>query len=111
MVMISVSDEQLTVINNCIKNITRKYKLAGACLYGSKIAGYANEESDFDIIIVLENYSRLIKYVYVNESKIRVSALVVDRTSLEKDAKSAFLGEFVIGRLLHIYHPIANPEL
>jgi tRNA A-37 threonylcarbamoyl transferase component Bud32/predicted nucleotidyltransferase len=111
MIMISVSDEQLTVIYNCIKNITRKYKLAGACLYGSKIAGYANEESDFDIIIVLENYSRLIKYVYINESKVRVSALVVDRTSLEKDAKYAFLGEFVIGRLLHIYHPIVNPEL
>ena len=34
----------------------------------------------------------------------------MDRESLEKDARSAFLGDFVIGRLLHIYDAIVNPE-
>jgi tRNA A-37 threonylcarbamoyl transferase component Bud32 len=39
-----------------------------------------------------------------------VAALAVDRKVLERDAKSALLGEFVVGRLLHIYDPIVNAE-
>jgi tRNA A-37 threonylcarbamoyl transferase component Bud32 len=80
-------------------------------LYGSKVAGYSKPGSDFDIIIVLDKYPRIVKYVYMKQSKIRISALVVDRRSLERDASSAFLGEFVIGRLLHVYEPLFNDKL
>ncbi|HYZ50890.1 MAG TPA: hypothetical protein VE593_08380, partial [Nitrososphaeraceae archaeon] len=75
------------------------------------VAGYSKPGSDFDIIIVLDKYPRIVKYVYMKQCKVRISALVVDRRSLERDAASAFLGEFVIGRLLHVYEPIFNHKL
>ncbi len=109
--MSNISSEHLKIIDNCVNKIAKNNKIVGVCLYGSKVAGYSRPNSDFDIIVVLENYSFIVKYVYLKESKIEVSALLVDRQSLEKDAKTAFLGEFVVGRLLHIYHPISNPDL
>jgi tRNA A-37 threonylcarbamoyl transferase component Bud32/predicted nucleotidyltransferase len=108
--MSSCSAEQLKIIGNCVNKIAKNNRIVGVCLYGSKVAGYSRHNSDFDIIVVLENYSFIVKYVYLNESKIEISALIVDRESLEKDARTAFLGEFVIGRLLHIYDAIVNPE-
>ena len=109
--MSNISSEYLKIIDNCLNKIARNNKIVGVCLYGSKVAGYSRPNSDFDIIVVLENYSFIVKYVYLKESKIEVSALLVDRQSLEKDAITAFLGEFVVGRLLHIYDAILNPDL
>ena len=109
--MSNISNEYLKIIYNCLNKIAQNNKIVGVCLYGSKVAGYSRPNSDFDIIVVLENYSFIVKYVYLKESKIEVSALLVDRQSLEKDAKTAFLGEFVVGRLLHIYDAILNPDL
>jgi tRNA A-37 threonylcarbamoyl transferase component Bud32/predicted nucleotidyltransferase len=109
--MSSISHQELKIIKNCITRIAKNHKVAAVCLYGSKVAGYARANSDFDIIIVLENYGYIIKYVYLKEDGIEVSALVVDRKSFEKDAEFAFLGDFVVGRLLHTYEPIQNPEL
>ena len=108
--MSSYSTEQLKIIGNCVNNIAKNNRIVGVCIYGSKVAGYSRPNSDFDIIVVLENYSFVVKYVYLKESNIEISALIVDRESLEKDARTAFLGEFVIGRLLHIYDAIVNPE-
>ena len=79
-------------------------------MYGSKAAGYARPDSDVDLLIALENYPYVVKYVYLSESGVKVSALVVDRSALERDAKGAVLGEFVVGRLLHVYEPIVNAE-
>ena len=108
--MSGYSAEQLKIICNCVNKIAKNNRIVGVCIYGSKVAGYSRPNSDFDIIVVLENYSFVVKYVYLKESKIEISALIVDRESLEKDARTAFLGEFVIGRLLHIYDAIVNPE-
>jgi tRNA A-37 threonylcarbamoyl transferase component Bud32/predicted nucleotidyltransferase len=109
--MSNISSEHLKIIHNCVDKIAKNNEIVGVCLYGSKVAGYSRPNSDFDIIVVLENYSFIVKYVYLKESKIEVSALLVDRQSLEKDARTAFLGEFVVGRLLHIYDAILNPDL
>ena len=108
--MSSYSADQLKIICNCVNKIAKNNRIVGVCIYGSKVAGYSRPNSDFDVIVVLENYSFVVKYVYLKESKIEISALIVDRESLEKDARTAFLGEFVIGRLLHIYDAIVNPE-
>ncbi|MBD0360854.1 MAG: nucleotidyltransferase domain-containing protein, partial [Nitrososphaeraceae archaeon] len=109
--MSNISSEHLKIIDNCVNKIAKNNRIVGVCLYGSKVAGYSRPNSDLDIIIVLDNYSFIVKYVYLKESKIEVSALLVDRQSLEKDARTAFLGEFVVGRLLHIYDAILNPDL
>ena len=109
--MSSISKEQRKTIEISVRKIAKKHKVVGTCIYGSRVAGYARPESDYDLIIVLEDYAYILKYVYLKEAELELSALVVDRNSLERDAKSAFLGEFVVGRLLHVYETITNAEL
>jgi tRNA A-37 threonylcarbamoyl transferase component Bud32/predicted nucleotidyltransferase len=108
--MSSVSPQELEAIRKCIGRVAKGRAVAAACIYGSRVAGYSRPDSDVDILVVLENYPYVIKYVYFSEQGMKVSALAVDKKALERDAKSAFLGEFVIGRLLHIYEPIINIE-
>jgi tRNA A-37 threonylcarbamoyl transferase component Bud32/predicted nucleotidyltransferase len=109
--MSSISKEQLVIIRTAASRIAKKYKVAGVCLYGSRVAGYSRADSDFDVIIVLHDYPYAVKYIYAVEKDMKISALVVDLARFQKDAVSSFLGEFVIGRLLHIYEPVENKDL
>ncbi|MCD6511055.1 MAG: nucleotidyltransferase domain-containing protein [Thaumarchaeota archaeon] len=86
-----------------------KGRLYALCVYGSKVAGYARPESDYDLIVVLDGFREGIRYKYVDEP-VTVSAILVDKKAMESDAKSARLGEFVVGRLLNVYEPLVNPE-
>ena len=108
--MSSVSSQELEVIKKSIARVAKGRAVVAACMYGSRAAGYARPDSDLDLLVVLENYPRLVKYVYLRESAMEVSALIVDRRALERDARGAFLGEFVAGRLLHVYMPVAGAE-
>ncbi len=108
--MSSVSPEELGVLKKCVSKVGKGRTVVAACIYGSRAAGYARPDSDVDILIVLENYPYLVKYIYMSEQEMEVSALIVDRKSLERDAQGGLLGEFVIGRLLHVYEPIIGSE-
>src|SRR6185437_3668040 len=82
-IMSSISKEQRKTIEISVRKIAKKHKVVGTCLYGSRVAGYARPESDYDLIIVLEDYAYILKYVYLKEAELELSALVVDRNSLE----------------------------
>jgi tRNA A-37 threonylcarbamoyl transferase component Bud32/predicted nucleotidyltransferase len=107
---VSVSQQELQIIKKSISKVAKGRTVIAACLYGSKVAGYARPDSDIDLLVVLERYPYAIKYVYLSESGMEISALVVNRGSLESDAQSGSLGEFVAGRLLHVYESIINAE-
>lgn len=109
--MPSLSPKELYVIKKCIDKVANGRKVAAACIYGSKAAGYARPDSDIDLFLVLEEYPYAIKYVYLRESGIDVSVLAVSRRSIEADARRGLLGEFAAGRLLHIYEPVINAEM
>ncbi|HVD20513.1 MAG TPA: nucleotidyltransferase domain-containing protein [Nitrososphaera sp.] len=108
--MSSISPQELEVIKKCISKVAKGRKIIATCIYGSRVAGYNRPDSDIDVLVVLENYPYVVKYSYFRESSTKVSALAVDRKALLRDAQRAFLGEFVVGRLLHVYEPIANAE-
>jgi tRNA A-37 threonylcarbamoyl transferase component Bud32/predicted nucleotidyltransferase len=108
--MSSISPHELKVINKCISKVAKGREVVATCIYGSRVAGYNRPDSDIDLLVVLQNYPFVVKYIYFSESSTKVSALAVDRKALLRDARSAFLGEFVVGRLLHIYEPIVNAE-
>src|SRR5215208_3392595 len=108
--MSSISPNELKVITKCISKVAKGRKIIATCIYGSRVAGYNRPDSDIDVLVVLENYPYVVKYSYFRESSTKVSALAVDREALLRDAQRAFLGEFVVGRLLHVYEPIANAE-
>jgi len=78
--------------------------------YGSKVAGYARPDSDYDLIVVAKKFKGRIRYQYVH-SPVTSAALVVEAELLERDAVKAYLGEFVSGRLLNIYEPLLNADL
>lgn len=108
--MPSLPDKELEILDRCIKRAAKGHKVAAACVYGSKVAGYARPDSDIDVLLVLDDYPYKVKYAYMGGSGSKVSALIVDKKSLENDATRAQLGEFVVGRLLHIYQPLAGGE-
>ena len=108
--MSSVTPQELEIIKTCSSRVAKGRQIVASCLYGSRVAGYARHDSDVDLLVVLENYPYLLKYAYYNEQGLKVSALAVDRNALERDAKSAFLGEFVVGRLLHIHDSIVGAD-
>ena len=85
-------------------------KAVSVAAYGSKVAGYARPDSDYDIIVVAKKFRGRIRYQYVDEP-VTASALVVEEGLLESDAVKATLGEFVSGRLLNIYEPLMNGDL
>ncbi|MGH9991692.1 MAG: nucleotidyltransferase domain-containing protein [Nitrososphaera sp.] len=109
--MSSVSGKELEAIRRCLDKVAKGRRVAAACIYGSRVAGYARPDSDIDVLVVLEQYPHAIKYSYMREGGIDISALLVGRKPLEGDALSASLGEFAVGRLLHVYEPILNAEL
>ncbi len=84
--------------------------IAGVAAYGSKVAGYARPDSDYDLIVVSKRFREGIRYRYVEEP-VAASALIVDEQLFTQDAQSSYLGEFVVGRLLNVYEVIANPKL
>jgi tRNA A-37 threonylcarbamoyl transferase component Bud32/predicted nucleotidyltransferase len=107
----SISKEESKAIDNYIGRLTNHHEVIGACLYGSKVAGYGNPDSDVDVIIVVKDYPHIVKYSYVRAEGAKLSALIVDYTALQKDAQSGLLGEFVVGRLLHTYEAMINHDL
>ncbi len=97
-------------MRECIGKVAKRHTVSALCIYGSRVAGYARPDSDIDILAVLENYPYVVKYAYFTKEGTKLSVLAVDKKALERDAKTGFLGEFVVGRLLHIYEPIVNAE-
>jgi len=81
-----------------------------ACVYGSHVAGYARPESDYDVIAVLKRYPAKIGYKYVREPML-CSILAVEKGILYDDVRRSWLGEFVAGRFLNVYEPLAGKEL
>ena len=104
-----LSDSEKDKIKHAAEQIRGNRKIAGLAVYGSKVAGYAREDSDYDAILLLDGYAEGIRYRYT-KNPVNASFIVVDSSFFEEDAKSSYLGEFVAGRLLNIYEPIINPD-
>ncbi|MDV3278428.1 MAG: hypothetical protein LYZ69_08200 [Nitrososphaerales archaeon] len=84
--------------------------VVAVCGYGSKVAGYARPDSDYDLIVVAKRFGAGVRYRYVKEP-VEASALIVDEDLLLRDARTSYLGEFVVGRLLNVYEPVVNEQL
>jgi tRNA A-37 threonylcarbamoyl transferase component Bud32/predicted nucleotidyltransferase len=106
-----LTQEEAIAVDNYLDKLAKRRRVVGACLYGSKIAGYGNQDSDIDIIVVVKDYSHAVRYSYSRTKEAKISALIVDYHALQNDVKSGLLGEFVAGRLLHIYHALINQDL
>ena len=105
-----LTEEERSKIGEIAATLVDPSKISALCAYGSKVAGYARPDSDYDIIIVSKRFREGVRYRYV-DSPVAASALIVDEEMMNQDARSSYLGEFVVGRLLNVYEPIINPDL
>ncbi|NWG08860.1 MAG: hypothetical protein HXX80_00860 [Nitrososphaerales archaeon] len=97
------------LIFEALRGVIKDRETLAISAYGSRIAGYAREDSDYDIIVALSKYRPRIKYRYIRGG-LDLAALIVDGKSLMKDAEEASLGEFVAGRLLNVYEALLGNE-
>ncbi len=104
-----LSETEKSKIQDTIWSIVQKKVVRAICAYGSQVAGYARNDSDYDVILVLSPFSQRIKYYYL-KGETECSALVVDTRSFENDCLKSSLGEFVSGRLLNPYEAIIGNE-
>jgi predicted nucleotidyltransferase len=80
-----------------------------ACLYGSQVCGYATDGSDYDVLVILDNYESGVKYTYVQD-KIEMAFLGVAKKVFEEDLKDGDYGGFIADRLINPIYPIVNEE-
>ncbi|HUI86768.1 MAG TPA: hypothetical protein VLY21_06410, partial [Nitrososphaerales archaeon] len=83
--------------------------LTALCAYGSRVAGYARPDSDYDLLAVARRFGEGVRYRYVDKP-VAASVLVVEEGLLMDDATTSTLGEFAVGRFLNVYDPILNGE-
>ncbi|QQG49333.1 MAG: hypothetical protein HY247_03215 [archaeon] len=105
-----LSEEERETLSKLGTALVGKSSISGICAYGSKVAGYARGDSDYDLILVCKRFREGVRYKYV-DSPVPVSALIVDEELLWEDARTSYMGEFVAGRFLNAYEPISNEQL
>jgi len=103
-----LSESERSSLGEIASSLVDKSKISAFCAYGSKVAGYARPDSDYDLLIISKRFGDGVRYRYV-DAPVAASALIVDEDLLKQDAGSSYLGDFVVGRLLNIYEPIAGP--
>jgi tRNA A-37 threonylcarbamoyl transferase component Bud32/predicted nucleotidyltransferase len=86
-----------------------KEKIYSLCAYGSRVAGYEREDSDYDMIIVTKDFKENVPD-RTEKQPDKSSPIIVDEATLLDAAKRPEPGEFVIGRFLNVYEPIVNAE-
>jgi len=106
MVAKEIGDKLLSVANE----IARSSTIIATCLYGSRIGGYAREDSDYDCLLILENYRDAVRYHYRRLDSVDAALLAVDKELFELDVEKGGLGDFVAGRLMSPYLAIKNSE-
>ena len=101
--------EKISIFDALKELFKKEERIISICAYGSRVAGFARADSDYDILMVLEDYRQKVKYKYLKKD-VELSILIVDKGSLVKDAEEASLGEFVCGRLLNIFEILEGTE-
>ena len=71
-----VTEEEIRLVFKTLKKRTKGLKIEGICIYGSRISGYAKPHSDYDLIVVINNYQPRIRYQYIFD-QIEISAIFV----------------------------------
>ncbi len=103
---VSLSAEIAEKLVNASRIAAKKSNVIAVAVYGSRISGYARQDSDYDLLVIVDKQRPKAKYVYGEHEGTYYSALLVQKDSFEKDCSQASLGEFAAGRILNRYEEI-----
>ncbi len=82
-------------------------EVRAASIYGSQVCGYATPGSDYDVLVVFDDYEPGVKYTYVNKG-VEIAFLGVSKAVLEDDAMGSAYGGFIADRLINPLQPIKD---
>lgn len=109
--MTNIPIEDLTekVLDSC-KRIASVQEIVAACLYGSRVCGYADYKSDIEVFLVLnKSPSKIESYLKLLDGS-NIFFLVTNRETFERDVNKGGLGEFLAEKIMYPYKPILNEE-
>ncbi len=104
-------DYHAEAIRGLCREISGDSPTVAICLYGSRAGGYARQDSDFDIALVLEVYPKGAGFYYEKMNEVHAAILAVERNLFELDAKTGALGEFLCTRLLGPYVALDGSDI
>ena len=86
--------------------MVKKDNIVALCAYGSRVAGYARKDSDYNVIIVAKDF----KKEKLTQGQEPIQALILEESVLREEARKSSK-EFIVGRFLNVYEPIIGAEL
>jgi tRNA A-37 threonylcarbamoyl transferase component Bud32 len=104
----SFTEEEISKIITYAESLIPKEEIHSLYAYGPRIAGYSQDDSDYDIILVTKNIDAVSDQP--PQGTIKSSPIIVDEKALMDAASHPSYSEFVIGRFLNIYEPLVNEE-
>ena len=72
-----LSERDRTTLSEVASSLVEPSRISGVTAYGSKVAGYARQDSDYDLIVVSKRFREGVRYRYL-DSPVEASALIVD---------------------------------
>ena len=90
--------------------IAEHHKLVAACLYGPSTNGYTDEKNSVNILLILSNYTPILKTHRKSLNQKDALVLTVDQGAFQKDTEKGWLGEFVAEKLIVPYEPLVNGD-
>jgi len=109
MLHITVDNSKESLLNLC-NSLAGNRRIVAACLYGPLVSGYGDENSDFDILLVVSGFGSRLKTYRKPIDEREASVLVVDQGAFQKDVSAGWLGEIAADKLLIPYEPLANSD-
>jgi tRNA A-37 threonylcarbamoyl transferase component Bud32/predicted nucleotidyltransferase len=104
-----LTDEERSMLISYAESMVPKEVIHSLCAYGSRVAGCAREDSDYDIIIVTKKFKENVT-ARPEIGQKKSSPIIVDEEVLCDAAMHPSSGELVIGRFLNIYDPLINED-
>jgi tRNA A-37 threonylcarbamoyl transferase component Bud32 len=92
------------------RRIAGSRRIVAACLFGPWVCGYADEKTDVNVLLVIDNFPLRINTYVAAVDGVNVEVLAINRLSFERDVKKSWLGEFFAEKLTVPYEPLENRE-
>jgi len=92
------------------KSIAGSRQIVAACFYGSWVCGYADEKSDVNVLLILDDFSLILNTHVRSADGTNALFLTVDRIAFEKDVGQGWLGEFVADKVIVPYETLINRQ-
>ena len=83
-VKIRLAVDEKSKILSLAESLVKKEDIISLCAYGSRVAGYAREDSDYDVIVVTRNpkdVKRIEGVTEAHEKESKSPLIIVDETT------------------------------